>query len=181
MTRASVTIRSTADRALVSRWAGQVPFGTRFEVKAPRRSLDQNSLLWAAMTDVATQLKWHGVKLTTADWKLVFLDALKREMRLVPNIDGTGFVNLGTSSSDLTKAEFSDLLEIIFAFGAKHGVQFHEPCAVPPPAQTNSGASAPASYSSSGVLPEPAASDPAGVAGAAPARVAPAIQSARSA
>jgi len=46
---------------------------------------------------------------------------------MVPNIDGSGFVNLGRSSSDLSKAEMTDLIEIIHAFGANHGVVFHEP------------------------------------------------------
>ncbi|HQN52055.1 MAG TPA: recombination protein NinB, partial [Phenylobacterium sp.] len=68
----------------------------------------------------------HGVKLSPDDWKLVFLDALGRELRMVPNLDGTGFVNLGRSSSDLSKSEMTDLIELIFAYGAKHGVEFHD-------------------------------------------------------
>jgi hypothetical protein len=44
----------------------------------------------------------------------------------VPNIDGTGFVNLGRSSSDLSKQEFIDLIELITAFGAQHGVVFSD-------------------------------------------------------
>ena len=78
------------------------------------------------LTDVARQLPWHGQKLRPDDWKLIFIDALNREQRLVPNIDGTGFVNLGTSSSDLSKAEMGDLMELIAAFGANHGVKFHD-------------------------------------------------------
>jgi hypothetical protein len=81
--------------------------------------------MWAALTDVATQIKWHGLKLSTEDWKLIFLDALKRELRMVPNLDGSGFVNLGRSSSDLSKAEMADLIEVIHQFGANHGVSFH--------------------------------------------------------
>ena len=80
-----------------------------------------------ALPIFATQVKWHGISLTPDDWKLVFLDALKRESRFVPNIDGNGFVNLGRSSSDLSKEEMTDLIELIFAFGAQHGVTFHEP------------------------------------------------------
>jgi len=79
------------------------------------------------LTDVATQLTWHGVKLTADDWKLIFLDALKRELRIVPNLDGTGFVNLGRSSSDLSKEEMSELIDLIAVFGANHHVTFHEP------------------------------------------------------
>jgi hypothetical protein len=80
--------------------------------------------MWAMLTDIARQLPWHGQRLTPDDWKLIFLDALKREARFVPALDGDGFVNLGRSSSDLSKGEMSDLIEIIFAFGAGHGVSF---------------------------------------------------------
>ena len=79
------------------------------------------------LTEVATQVVWYGCKLRANDWKLIFMDALKRELRVVPNIDGTGLVNLGQSSSNLSKEEMSNLLELIAAFGAQHGVVFHDP------------------------------------------------------
>lgn len=126
MSRVAVTLHSQADRDKVCRWVQKVDAGTRVELKEAKRSQVQNDRMWAMLTEVSQQLLWHGVKLSTEDWKLVFLDALKREVRMVPNIDGNGFVNLGRSSSDLSKAEFSDLIEIIFAFGAKHGVQFQD-------------------------------------------------------
>jgi hypothetical protein len=126
MSRALVILNSAADRQKVANWAMKLPSGTRVEFKEAKRSSEQNARFWAMLTDVATQLTWHGQKLTSDDWKLIFLDALKRELRIVPNITGNGFVNLGRSSSDLTKAEFSDLIEIIAAFGAEHGVQFQD-------------------------------------------------------
>lgn len=135
MARALVTIHSRADREKVARWAMGVSTGARVEFKAPKRTNDQNSLMWAMLTDVATQVRWHGVKLTADDWKLVFLDALKREVRIVPNIDGTGFVNLGRSSSDLSKQEMSDMIELIHAFGANHGVAFKDTNPPPDPAE----------------------------------------------
>jgi hypothetical protein len=76
------------------------------------------------LTDVAMQLPWHGQKIRPDDWKLIFLDGLKRERRLVPALEGDGFVDLGRSSSDLSKDEMSELFELIAAFGANHGVQF---------------------------------------------------------
>lgn len=127
MGRALVTLRNKADRERASRWIDKAPFGTRVEFKASKRSLPQNDRMWAMLTDVAMQLNWHGISLTPDDWKLVFLDALKREARFVPNIDGAGFVNLGRSSSDLSKEEMSELIELILAFGAQHGVKFNEP------------------------------------------------------
>lgn len=126
MSRALLILDSPVSRQRAASWVHKAPQGTRVEFKQSRRSTNQNSRLWAMLTDVATQLEWHGKRLRPDDWKLMFLDALKREVRVVPNLDGNGFVNLGRSSSDLSKAEMSDLQELIAAFGAQHGVQFHE-------------------------------------------------------
>jgi hypothetical protein len=126
MSRALVTVHGKIDRDRAAKWAMQAPAGTRIEFKQAKRSLPQNDRLWAMLSDVASQLAWHGQKLTPNDWKLVFLDALKRELRIVPNLQGNGFVNLSRSSSDLSKSEMSDLFEVIHAFCANHGVVFHD-------------------------------------------------------
>lgn len=126
MSRAQLTLCSRAERDKAIRWIQQAPAGTRVTFKESKRSTDQNAKLWAALTDIATQLEWHGERLTPDSWKILFLDALNREMRPVRSIDGKGWVNLGRSSSNLSKAEFADLLDLIAAFGAEHGVIFHD-------------------------------------------------------
>lgn len=127
MTRATVIIQTETDRARIAKWAWAVPFGTRVEFKEIKRSLPQNDRMWAMLTDVSKQVPWHGIRLSADDWKLVFMDALKRELRMVPNLEGTGFVSLGRSSSDLSIEEMTGLIELIFEFGARHGVIFKEP------------------------------------------------------
>lgn len=127
MSRALLVLDSELQRQKAIRWIEMAPFGARVEFKAPKRTLPQNDRMWAMLTDVAQQVQWHGLSLKPDDWKLIFLDALKREIRMVPNIDGNGFVNLGRSSSDLSKDEMTDLIELIFAFGANHSVKFNEP------------------------------------------------------
>lgn len=124
MSRHTIILRGSADRARVVKYASAAPEGTRVEFKAAKRSLPQNDFMWSMLTDIARELPWHGIKLTPDDWKLIFLDALKRETRIVPNLDGNGFVNLGRSSSDLSKQEMTDLIELIRAFGANHGLTF---------------------------------------------------------
>ena len=128
MRRVLVTVRNAIDRDELHRLVERVPAGTRFEVKEQKRSLDQNSKMWALLTEVSRAMPtWHGQQLAPSDWKLLFLDALRRELRPVPSIDGKHFVNLGTSSSDLSKGEMSDMIELIYAFGAKHNIPFQEP------------------------------------------------------
>ena len=125
MSRALLVLANDDVRRKAAHWVAHLPQFTRVEFKAPKRTTEQNSKLWASLTDIAQQLPWHGLKLSADDWKLLFLDTLKREVRMVPNLDGNGFVSLGRSSSDLSVGEMSDLIELIMAFGAKHGVRFH--------------------------------------------------------
>jgi hypothetical protein len=124
MSRHLITMSNRVERQRALHYVAKAPFGTRIEFKAAKRSLPQNDFMWSMLTDIARELPWHGVKLTPDDWKLMFLDALKRELRMVPNLDNTGFVNLGRSSSDLSKQEMGDLITLIQAFGAKHGIKF---------------------------------------------------------
>lgn len=103
------------------------PVGTRIEYKAPKRTLDQNSLFWAVLTDVASQVEHAGTKYSTEEWKLLFMHAWGREVRFLPGLDHKSVVPVGQSSSDLSKQEMADLIEFILAWGAEHGVSFHEP------------------------------------------------------
>ena len=126
MSRALIVINGAVDRTRASAWCAKAPTGTRIEFKASKRTLPQNDRFWAMLGDVSTQLKWHGQQLKASDWRLLFLEALKRELPIVPNLDGTGFVTLKQSSSDLTKDEMSNLIELIGEFGARHGVVFQD-------------------------------------------------------
>ena len=126
MSRAVLILTDKATRQRAATWCLNAPAGCRVEFKEAKRTTDQNALMWASLTEIARQVEWHGLKLSADDWKLMLMAGLNQEMRLVPNIEGNGFVNLGRSSSDLSKAEMGDLIELIFAFGAKHCVVFQE-------------------------------------------------------
>ena len=99
------------------------PDGYAVTISEPTRTLEQNSRLWASLTDVSQQVEWYGKKLAPEDWKHVFTASLKK-LEVVPNLDGTGFVALGLSTSKMSKREISELLELIYAFGAERGVIF---------------------------------------------------------
>ena len=94
-------------------------------IKPETRSSAQNRRLWAMLADVASQVVWHGQKMSSEDFKHIFSAALKRT-RVCPGIDG-GFVVLGQSTSQMTRAEMSEMQELIEAFGAEHGVRFTAP------------------------------------------------------
>lgn len=123
MSRALIVIHGNGDRQRVMNLVAKVPIGTRVEMKAAKRSIPQNSKLWAMLTDVASQVEWQGQKRRPDQWKILFMDALGRE-EMVMSLDGQNVVNIGQSSSDLSKDEMSDLMELIAEFGARHGVKF---------------------------------------------------------
>lgn len=124
MSRAVLILHRQSDRDRASAWVRSAPWGTRITFQEAKRSSDQNAKMWAMLTEVARQVQWHGQRLSADDWKLVFLAALKAELRIVPNLDNTGFVQLGRSSSDLSVSEMADLIDLIAAFGARQGVAF---------------------------------------------------------
>lgn len=125
MTRALIILRGDADRRKAAAWVAKAPQGTRLEFKAPRRSLDQNALLWSRLTEVAQQVEWYGQKLSPEDFKDMFTASL-RKARVVPGIDPGTYVPLGMRTSDMTKDEMSALLDLIDAFAAERGVVFNE-------------------------------------------------------
>ena len=125
---ATIIVNSEGQRNKALRWLNEAEIDRGFTVtfRRNRRTTPQNARMWAMLTDVSEQLSWHGIKYQPEDWKLIFMDALGHELRMCPNIQGTGMVNLGRSSSKLSKGEMSDLMEVIAAFGARHGVTFKD-------------------------------------------------------
>lgn len=127
MSRQLLILANDDVRARAVKLIAEAEERSRVEIKGPVRSLDQNARMWAMLTDVSEQVRHHGLKLSADDWKDLFTASLRRELRPVPNLDGDGFVLLGLHTSDLTVPEMGDLMTLIEAFGAQHGVVFHAP------------------------------------------------------
>jgi hypothetical protein len=94
-----------------------------------KRTTDQNRKMWPLLEEVAAQATLNGVQYDAEDWKIIFLSGLnkskKLQMKVILGIYGEP-VNLGRSSSKLDKELFSELIELILAFGAENGVIFKE-------------------------------------------------------
>ena len=106
------------------RCIADAPAGYMVTVKEKTRTLDQNALLWPLLTAISKQVDWYGTKLTKDEWKDVFSASLKKQ-KVVPGLDG-GFVICAQSTSKMPKKDFSELIELIYAFGAEKGVEFNE-------------------------------------------------------
>lgn len=125
MSRALLILAGQSDRAKATNWIAKAPPNTRVEFKSPRRSLDQNALMWARLTQIASEVEWYGAKLSADDWKDVFSASL-RKARVVPGLDPGSYVPLGMRTSDMTKEEMTALLDLMDAFAAERGVTFNE-------------------------------------------------------
>lgn len=126
MSRYLVNLRSTADRERAVKYVNAAPAGSRVEIKAAKRSLPQNDMMWSLLSDVAEQKHHAGRKYTPDQWKVLFMHACGREVQFIPSLDNSTFIPWGQRSSDLSKDEMSALIECIIAWGAENGVRFHD-------------------------------------------------------
>lgn len=99
-------------------------------LREPVRTESQNRKMWPMLSDVAKQVDMcvngEMVKASPEDWKDVFSASLHREQRIAKGVDG-GVVFLGSRTSRMRKAEFVELIELIYAFGAERGVKWSDP------------------------------------------------------
>lgn len=127
MSRHLLVIFTQKDRDRAYNYIRQAPVGTRVEFKAAKRSLPQNDLMWAMLTDISTQKDHHGRKYTPDQWKLIFLAAIGHEVQFIPSLDGKAFIPWGQSSSDLSREEMTTLLDFMDAWCAQNRVTLHGP------------------------------------------------------
>lgn len=99
----------------------RAPLGYLVEVKQETRSLAQNRKLWSCLTDIANQVEWHGRFLSKHDWKNICTAGLTKA-ESVPGIEDGTFVMIGSSTSNMTKKLFIDLVEYIHWFGSGRNV-----------------------------------------------------------
>lgn len=122
MSKRLFILAHTEARARAALCVMDAPEGFIVTVSEPTRSLEQNSLMWPLLQCLASQVVWHGAKLSKEDWKDLITASLRRQ-RSAPGVDG-GFVVFGERTKTYTKSEFSELIECIYAFGAQHNVVF---------------------------------------------------------
>lgn len=112
-------------RKLAAAYCMQAPENYVCTIQEKTRTLDQNAKLWPMLGDISKQVDWYGQKLTSDEWKDVFSAALKKQ-KVVPGLDG-GFVVCGQRTSQMGKKDFSELIELMYAFGSERGVVWSEP------------------------------------------------------
>lgn len=118
------TLAHDTARKLAAGFCLSAPAGWIVTIAEPTRSLEQNAKLWPMLGDISRQVNWYGNYLQPDEWKDVFSASLRKQ-KVVPGLDG-GFVVCGQRTSQMGKKEFSELVELIYAFGAEHRVTWSE-------------------------------------------------------
>lgn len=113
-------------RSVAHKLVDSAPAGSVMTVSPPRRTNDQNAKMHAMLSDVS-RAKPEGREYPPEIWKALFMAEAGFEPRFEPALNGKGVIPIGYKSSRLNKAEFSDLIEAIYAYGAEHGVVWTEP------------------------------------------------------
>jgi hypothetical protein len=94
------------------------------ELRQRTRTDDQNAALHGLITQILKQRPHHhGMKMSKEAYKAIFMHALGREQKMLPNLDGDGFFPMGLSTSKLTVSDFADLIEFILAWCAREGLE----------------------------------------------------------
>lgn len=122
----TVILRGDVQRALAKRLIDTAPADCVVTIAAPVRTNDQNAKMHAMLSDVS-RAKPDGRVLPVDTWKALFMHDTGFKCTFELALDGQGVVPLGFKSSRLRKAEFSDLIENIYAHGARYGVRWSEP------------------------------------------------------
>lgn len=121
--KVTIHLSGNASRARAIRMVETAPKGYSVTISEETRTLEQNRLMWPLIKDMREQIE--GMDAFTPDQtKLRFLNALDNEMQMLPELEGGGMFVVGQRSSTLTKSQFSDLIELMFAHGAKHDVRW---------------------------------------------------------
>lgn len=122
----SIRLIGDTQRAYAKRVIEDAPAGWVVKIAAETRRDAQNRKLWPMLADIQRQVPGFA-EYSTEDIKHRFMNALGTEMRFLPTLEGQGAFPVGMRSSTLTVEQFSGLVELIFAFGAKHGVRWTDP------------------------------------------------------
>lgn len=122
----TLILSSPAVRQLAHKLIDAAPDRAVLNIQEAKRTNDQNAKMHAMLSDVA-RAKPNGRVLPTDVWKSLFMAEAGFKPRFEPSLDGNGVVPVGYKSSGLSKAEFSDLIEAIYSFGAEHGIRWSEP------------------------------------------------------
>ena len=97
------------------------------EIKLSSKTREQEEKYHAMINDIAKQAKHLGAKWSSEDWKRLLVDQFMRDTRdsggkVIPNLDGTGIVQLGFQTRKFTKEQASEFVEWLYSWSGNNGI-----------------------------------------------------------
>ena len=106
-----------------------LPDGWMVRTGPPKRSADQSALFHALCGQIAkAKPEWSGIPMDAESWKALLVVShaaatAEGGVRLVPDLEGSGLVQLRESTATMSKARASSLIEYVQAWAAQNGVE----------------------------------------------------------
>jgi hypothetical protein len=135
---ATIVLVDDARRDIACRAVREAPEGYVVRIKPAGKTRDQEDKYHAQIRDIARQVPpFMGHISHPNDWKRLLVDAFAKAMReagtplhhdgrVVPSLDFERVVQLGIQTSEFYKAEASNFVEFLYAWGADQNVQWRE-------------------------------------------------------
>ena len=97
------------------------------EIKLVSKTREQEEKYHAMIGDISKQAQHLGAKWSAEDWKRLLVDQYLREVeniqgKIVPNLDGSGIVQLGFQTRNFTKEMASEFVEWLYSWAANNGI-----------------------------------------------------------
>ena len=97
------------------------------EIKLVSKTREQEEKYHAMIGDIAKQAQHMGAKWSSEDWKRLLVDQYLREVdevqsKIIPNLDGTGIVQLGLQTRNFTKEQANEFIEWLYSWSAENGI-----------------------------------------------------------
>lgn len=125
MTRRTVKLSTRQARQRAHALIDAAPEGYCVAIGEETRTQEQNRKLWPMIQDMQRQIP-DMLTNSADDIKLRCLHSLGQELRFLPELEGAGMFPVGQRSSTLTVSQFSALITLMYAHGARNGVEWSE-------------------------------------------------------
>jgi hypothetical protein len=91
------------------------------------KSRQQEKMYHQIIGQIARQAQHMGAKWSAEDWKRLLVDQYLREVeniqgKVVPNLDGSGIVQLGFQTRNFTKEMANEFIEWLYSWSANNGI-----------------------------------------------------------
>lgn len=123
MARLGIILDTPARIAKARAWFERaVAIGWRVEFKEPKRSHEQNDRMWVMLDRISKRMTINGQKFSPEQWKCIFMQAMGKQVQVLPALDGSTWFPAGFRSSDLGVREMSDMQTFMEAHCAEQGI-----------------------------------------------------------